>query len=296
MISRVTNSALMRTAQRNLQANLSNMAKLQDQATSQKLISKPSDDPTGTTTAMAVRGEQRATSQYTRNAANGNNWLTTIDASLASVTTIMNRVRDLTVQGANDGSMSPTAKEAIAVELEGLRSDLLKEANSEYLGRSVYAGNSDAGAAFVDVAGVLTYTGTGSAVERRVAGNSTVRVDSDGAAVFGTGATSIFSLVDNIVGDLRAGVNVGSRLTEIDSRMKTVTNQQADVGARQTQILKAQETLVSSATTLENQRSSIEDVDLGKVILELKQAQVNYQASLQVTAGVLQPTLMDFLN
>ena len=49
MISRVTNSALMRTAQRNLQANLSNMAKLQDQATSQKLISKPSDDPTGTT-------------------------------------------------------------------------------------------------------------------------------------------------------------------------------------------------------------------------------------------------------
>jgi flagellar hook-associated protein 3 FlgL len=296
MISRVTNSALMRTAQRNLQANLSNMAKLQDQATSQKLISKPSDDPTGTTTAMAVRGEQRATSQYTRNANNGNNWLTTIDSSLASTTTIMNRVRDLTVQGANDGSMSASAKEAIAVELEGLRSDLLKEANTQYLGRSVFAGNSDAAGAFIDVAGVLTYTGTGSAVDRQVAGNSTVRVDSNGAEVFGTGAASVFTLVDNLVNDLRSGVNVGSRLAEIDTRMKSITDQQTNVGARQSQIQKAQESLVSSATTLENQRSSIEDVDLAKVILELKQAQVNYQASLQITAGVLQPTLMDFLN
>lgn len=296
MISRVTNSALMRTAQRNLQANLSNMAKLQDQATSQKLISKPSDDPTGTTTAMAVRGEQRATSQYTRNANNGNNWLTTIDSSLASTTTIMNRVRDLTVQGANDGSMSASAKEAIAVELEGLRSDLLKEANTKYLGRNVYAGNSDAAGAFIDVAGVLTYTGTGSAVARQVAANSSVRVDSNGAEVFGTGATSVFTLVDNLVSDLRSGVNVGSRLAEIDTRMKAITDQQTDVGARQSQIEKAQESLVSSATTLENQRSSIEDVDLAKVILELKQAQVNYQASLQITAGVLQPTLMDFLN
>ena len=255
MISRVTNSALMRTAQRNLQANLSNMAKLQDQATSQKLISKPSDDPTGTSTAMAVRGEQRATSQYTRNANNGNNWLTTIDSSLASTTTLMNRVRDLTIQGANDGSMSASAKEAIAVELEGLRSDLLKEANTQYLGRNVYAGNSDAVGAFItDVNGDLTFTGTGSAVDRQVAANSTVRVDANGAAVFGEDDLSVFTLVDNIVSDLRSGVNVGSRLAEIDTRMKAITDQQTDVGARQSQILKAQESLVSSATTLENQQ------------------------------------------
>lgn len=296
MISRITTSALMRSSQRNLQANLSTLAKLQDQATSQKLITKPSDDPTGTSNAMAVRGEQRATAQYTRNANNGNNWLTTIDSSLGSTLTLLNRVRDQTVLGANDGAMSAAAKEAIAVELEGLRDDLLKVANTQYLGRNVFAGNSDAGAAFTDVAGVIAYTGTGTGVDRRVDANSTVRVDADGVAVFGTGPASVFTLVDSIVADLRAGVNVGPRLTELDTRIKSVISQQADVGARQGQIMKAQENLVIKSATLETQRSVIEDIDLGKVILELKQAQVNYQAALQVTASVIQPTLMDFLS
>ena len=240
-----------------------------------------------------------ANTQYTQNASNGNNWLTTIDSSLSATTDIMNRVRDLVVRGANDGSMSATAKEAIATELEGLRSDLLKQANTSYLGRSVYAGNSDAGAAFsTDTAtGVITFNGSpGSTVERRIGSDSTIRVDADGSAVYGTGTDSVFSLIDTIVGDLRTGVNVGVQLGAIDTRMKAITNAHTDIGARQAQILTTQETLLSTSGALETQRSSIEDVEINKIILDLKQAQVNYESALAVTAKVLQPTLMDFLN
>ena len=48
MISRVTNQTLMRTAQLSLHANMTRMAKLQDQATDQRAITRPSDDPTAT--------------------------------------------------------------------------------------------------------------------------------------------------------------------------------------------------------------------------------------------------------
>ena len=42
--------------------------------------------------------------------------------------------------------------------------------------------------------------------------------------------------------------------------------------------------------------AGLEDVDLSKVLLDLKTQDVNYQTAIAVTARVLQPTLMDFLR
>ncbi|TFD72248.1 flagellar hook-associated protein FlgL [Cryobacterium sp. Hb1] len=303
MIDRVTNQTQMRAAQRNLQENLSQLARLQEQASTLKTINRSSDDPTAAAAAMSVRAEIRAVDQYSANADNGNNWLTTIDSALSSATDIMNRVRDLTVQGANSGALTAAAKEAIAVELEGLKTDLATQANTTFLGRSVFAGNSDDATAFTTVGtpARTVYTGGEGSVDRRISATSTVRVDADGGAIFdaptSTGSGSVFDLIDNIVTDLRAptAVDVGAHLTTIDERMAVMVGQHTEIGARQVQIERAQSTLLEKAGTLDAQRSGIEDADLGQVILDLKLQEMTYQAALAVTARVLQPTLMDFL-
>jgi len=296
MIARVTSQTQMRSAQTNLQANLARMAQLQEQATSLKAIARPSDDPARAADSLTVRAEQRAVTQYARNADNGDGWLTTASMALAEATNLLNQVRDLTVQGANDGALSPAAKEAIAARLDGLTQNLLAQANADYLGRSVFAGNSDAGLAFRDDPD-FTFTGTATAsVDRRIGADTTVRVDADGAAIFGTASNSIFALIGTIADDLRTGTNVGAHLTAIDLAMKTVLTAQTDVGVRQAQIQKAGEALVQHKGNLEAQRAGIEDVDLGQAILDLKLQEVTYQAALSVTARVLQPTLMDFLR
>ncbi|TFD34089.1 flagellar hook-associated protein 3 [Cryobacterium sp. TMT1-19] len=296
MIARVTSQTQMRSAQTNLQANLARMAQLQEQATTLKAIARPSDDPARAADSLTVRAEQRAVTQYARNADNGDGWLTTASMALAEATNLLNQVRDLTVQGANDGALSPAAKEAIAARLDGLTQNLLAQANADYLGRSVFAGNSDAGLAFRDDPD-FTFTGTATAsVDRRIGADTTVRVDADGAAIFGTATNSIFALIGTIADDLRAGTNVGAHLTAIDLAMKTVLTAQTDVGVRQAQIQKAGEALVQHKGNLEAQRAGIEDIDLGQAILDLKLQEVTYQAALSVTARVLQPTLMDFLR
>jgi len=294
MISRTTSNLLMRNAQQNLDLNKAALGRLQDQASSLKKIGKPSDDPTGTANSLQVRAAQRATEQYSRNIADGNGWLSTVDSALSGVDDLLNRVRDLTMQGANDGAMSPTAKEAIAVELESLGAELLTRANAQYLGRSIFAGSSDAGVAFnAD----YSYTGApGSTVERRIDSNTTVRVDASGDEIFGTGATSVFALVDGIVADLRSGVNVGARLGEVDARLETIRGAQATVGTRHAQVLRAEETNMNQTVALETQRSSIEDLDLARALIDLQVQELSYQSSLAVTARVLQPTLMDFLR
>jgi len=309
MLGRVTNQTAAMAASRGLQANAARLAQLQGQASSLKAISVPSDDPTATGQAMLVRGQQASNAQYSRNAADGVGWLSTTDSAMSNTVNILNKIRDLTVQGANDGVMSATSREAIATELTGLKSDLLAAANTTYAGRSVFAGTSDSGVAFTPATtttdpatGVVTtvppaFTGaSGSSVQRRIADGTTVKVDTDGSAVFGTGANSVFSMVDSIVSDLRSGVNVNPQLNAIDARLTAVRGAWGDVGTRQAQLERAQDTLASSSTSLENQRSGIEDLDLAKVVLQLQTQTVSYQSALATTAKVIQPTLMDFLK
>ncbi|WP_166878261.1 MULTISPECIES: flagellar hook-associated protein FlgL [unclassified Salinibacterium] len=294
MITRTTTNMMMQNAQRNLQTNMAALARLQEQASSQKAITRPSDDPTATADSLRIRAEQRATEQYGRNIDDGTGWLTTIDSALGTTTTLMNRVRDLAVQGANDGAMSPTAKQAIVTELEGLKAELLNVANTKYQGRSVFAGNSDAATAF-DAAS-YAYAATGATVERRISAHSTIRVDADGAATFGAGPGSVFALVDQIAAELTGGTNIGPQLGAIDAHMTNIREQQAIVGTRHAQILRAEETHMERTVSLEGQRAGVEDIDIAEVILDLQLQEVSYQTALAVTARVLQPTLMDFLR
>jgi len=295
MIPRVTSQTQMRSAQANLQASAQRLAQLQEQSSSLKTISRASDDPARAGNALAVRAEQRATAQYTRNADNGNGWLTTLDTALGASTSILNKVRDLTVQGANAGTMSPAAREAIAVQIDGLKKDLLSQANATYLGRTVFAGNSDAGVAFT-AAGIHS-GGSTPGVERRVGADSTVRVDADGAGIFGSGPDSVFALLSTVSEALRTSpATVSGHLSAVDTALNRVIAASSDVGARQARIESASALLVSAKGSLEAQRVQLEDADLATVILELKLQEVAYQSALAVTARVIQPTLMDFLS
>jgi flagellar hook-associated protein 3 FlgL len=294
MISRVTATGMTQTAMRHLQANLSQLARLQEQATSQRAFAVPSEDPAAAATTLQVHAQQQRNSQYARNINDGLAWVSTVDNAITSSTSLLRRARDLTVQGANDGALDATAKESIAVELEGIRDELLAQANTTLLGRTVFAGTSNAGAAFDDTYG---FTGTSDGqVMRRVADGVTVRVDADGTEVFGEGDDSVFALLDTIISDLRGGTNVGSHLTAIDDRMTAMLGVQGAVGARQSQIERAKEAAVNDSVSLEARRAAVEDVDSVEVLVRLQSQELVYQSALAVTARVMQPSLMEFLR
>ncbi|GAA3291267.1 flagellar hook-associated protein FlgL [Arthrobacter citreus] len=295
MITRTTNQTLARSAQQNLQANMSRMAKLQEQVSSSTAITRPSDNPAGTADALKVRAEIRANAQYSSNINDADGWLTTVDSALDNTTDLMRRIKDLALRGASAG-LSPANRDAVATELEGLKKDLLKEANTTFAGRSVFAGNSDAKGAFTEVNGELVHSGSGAGVMRRVDGGAPVRVDADGSAVFGSGAGSVFALVDSLAADLRLGADVTGHLASIDARANTILSRHTEVGVRHAAVLKARDTNLEQTVSLEARRSGIEDLDTAKVILDLKLQELSYQTALSVTARALQPTLMDFLR
>ena len=294
MLGRVTQQTVQASSLRNLQSNLGRMATLQAQMSSGTKLSLPSDDPSATSEVMRLNASSRQLDQYSRNASDGTSWLTTIDTALSSTTAALQRVRDLTVQGGN-GAYGTTSRQALATEITGIRQELLKQANTTFLGRTVFAGTSNAGAAFDPT--TYAFNGTpGSSVQRQVGADTAVRVDSDGSTVFGQGSSSVFALLDQISGTLNAGGDPTSSLTALDGHLQAVTNEAASIGSRQRVLDSSTADLTAASQTVKTQTSGLQDIDLAEVIMQLKSQEVAYQGALGATGRVLQPTLMDFLK
>ena len=304
---RITNQQQLAAAQRNIQSSRTLLAKLQEQATTGRAITRPSDDPTATGSAMRVHTQLRAVEQYKTNIADGTAWLATVDAALTSSEDLLRQARDLMLQGSNTGVMTPTSREAIATQLDALRGDLLAQANTTYLGRTVFAGSSDSGVAFgpgtpdpdpaAPAPSPYTFTGAaGATVTRRINDSESVVVDADGAAAFGTGDDSVFALLERTAADLRAGGDINPRVGELDQKRTALTTQHAVIGTRYARMERASDANLAQSTLLETQRAGIEDVDPASVIIDLKSQEVAYQSALAVTARALQPTLLSYLS
>lgn len=295
MLNRVTNLTMSTTAQRTLQAQQAKLAALQDKASTLDKISRPSDDPAATAQALQTRSRIAAAAQYGRNIDDGDRWLTAADSALEQATNVVHKMQDLTVQAGN-GTLNQTGRDAIALELEGLNKDLLSIANRKHLGRNIFAGSSDEANAFTPGT-PTTFNGVPkSSVERRISENQTVRVDADGAAIFGNGPTSIFDTVSGIVNGLRNNQDVSALAGQLEAGVKNVIDGRSDIGTRQAQLERATNVNTELEATLDAQKMGIEKADLGSVIMDLKLQETNYQVALAATAKVLQPTLMDFLR
>ncbi|QNE36252.1 flagellar hook-associated protein FlgL [Leifsonia shinshuensis] len=294
MSFRVTESTQLASAQRNLQLSAQRLNQLDEQVASGLAISKPSDDPAGAATLLDLQRQLAQNAQYQRNAGDGTAWLATAGTALTSMNDTLNQVRDLTVQAANTATQTPTSRAAIATQLQSLKQTLLTLANTQYQGRSVFAGTSDAGSAFnAD----YSFNGTaGSSVNRRVGADTTVRVDVDGSAVLGSGSSSVFALIDSIASAVSSGGNVGGQLTAIDAVAANIRGAEATVGSAQNQLTGATSALTTQATTLQTSQNGIQNVDAAHAILEMQTQQVAYQTALAVTAKSIQPTLMDYLR
>jgi flagellar hook-associated protein 3 FlgL len=298
--SRYTQRLMVDRSLASMQAGLGRLARTQEQLHTGRIINRPSDSPIGTNNAMRLRSETATQNQYARNADDGLGWLGQIDNTLTSMLDSVRRARDLALQGASTGSTTATSREALAAEVEQLREGLLSQANTTYLGRPVFGGTTtgkqayDAGTgAFVGQAAA----GRGTTVERTVAEGVRVRVDVTGPEAFGSGASDLFGVLDELVDHLRNDpAALGGDLDALDAAMSRMQTTLADVGTRYGRVEQAAQTAKDVTLDLQTSLSQVENVDLAKAMVDLQLQEVAYQAALATTGRVLQPSLVAFLR
>jgi flagellar hook-associated protein 3 FlgL len=299
---RITQKAVTQTALQGLNRNLSDLGKLQQQLTSGKIVSKPSDSPSGVNRAMQVRQDQAAAAQQARNISDAQGWMDFTDTTLQSMVTQVNRVRDLTIQASNGGALSESGRIAIGTEVAALRESLLGLANQSVDGRPLFGGITPGNTAY-DATG--TYNGVGGAygipvvgVTRRIADAEDVRIDVTGPEAFGDpSGTDLFALVGRIASDVAGAPEaLGDDLGDLDVALARLLTAVSSVGARAARVDTAAQTNTDLQLSLTKQLALVEDVDLPKTIMQLQFQQTGYQAALQATSQVVQPSLVDFLR
>jgi flagellar hook-associated protein 3 FlgL len=293
---RITQRAVALTSLQGLNRNLDAVGKLQQQLTSGRLISSPSDSPTGTNVAMQTRGDKAANAQQSRNLTDAQSWLEQTDSALQTMLATSRRVRDLTVQGLNTGASADVSQQALATEVTSLREGLLSLANLQIQGRPLFGGVTSGGKAYDPSTGGWSGQG-GTPVTRRVSDTEKIRVDLTGPEAFGTPNNDLFAVVGRIASDMTANpAGLEVHLADLDVIMKGMQAAVADVGTRASRVEKLQQINFDRGIALTQRLGETENIDLPNTIMRLEMQKVGYEAALSATAKSIQPTLMDYLR
>jgi flagellar hook-associated protein 3 FlgL len=295
---RITQRSMSAGVLNNLQANLQRMASLQEKLSSGREISRPSDSPTGTVSALRLRADLRRMEQMERNAQDGLGWLGTADTALTQSLGVVGRVRELVLLGAN-GAIGPVERAALAAEVETLRESALSLANTTFVGRPVFSGTAGGDLAYDRVSGA--YRGDAGAVVRSVAPDTEVRVNLTGPEVFGPAGRDLFALLDRIATSLRhepGQLTTGpdSDLAALDRISQGIQSSLATIGSRYAQVETMRDRIAGTMLERRSALAEVESIDLPATIVEMQLQEVAYSAALGATAKVIQPTLLDFLR
>jgi flagellar hook-associated protein 3 FlgL len=304
MSMRITTGMVAGVTLRDLEKDFGNLSDLQDQLASGKRITKPSDDPYGTSRALGLSGDLAGLEQFQRNVGDGSAWLTTSDTALSKMSDVLQRARELLVQGGND-SAGPQSRAAIADEIDQLSESVKQEANARYAGQFVFSGTATATAPYVQ-GGADAYQGDAGTITRAIGPQVQVPIGTDISSLLGNGTAAadgkLLDTLRTISSDLRAGTPAasaalrGTDLQQLDTNMDTLDALRADVGARMNRFTLADARLQSLAGNTTQELSDTQDADVAKTITDYTTQQAAYNAALRAGANIVQASLLDFLN
>ncbi|WP_315077692.1 flagellar hook-associated protein FlgL [uncultured Clostridium sp.] len=136
---RITTSMLSSNYKSNMTTNLNHIQKLQNQLSSGKEISRPSDNPYKVSRTMQMYTEIGANKQYNENIKDISNWLDTTDTSLNQMGNVFARVRELLVTAGN-GAYDTDEKKAIQDEIKERVNEISQILNTNFDGVYIFGG------------------------------------------------------------------------------------------------------------------------------------------------------------
>lgn len=278
------------------------LSKTQMQLATGRRILSPSEDPVGTTQVFPLNEVIAKNQQYGKNADAADSRLSLEEKTLDSVTNLLQRVYELTVQGNNDTN-GPQERAAIAEEMRQHLQTLIgfantRDANGEY----IFAGHEVTTQPFVEApAGTFAYQGDNGQRSVKIGESRQVAVGDPGDDVFmnipfsGGGNQSIFETIDAIATEFENDTLSTNGITDLQSAMENVVTVRTKIGARlnalDTQREINEELILQSEKTL----SGIQDLDYAEAISRLNLQLVGLQASQQAFTRIQNLSLFNYL-
>ena len=258
-----TNVAAMNTYSRLTAANTAksnSLAKL----SSGSRINKAGDDAAGLAISEKMKAQIGGLTQAKRNAQDGISLVQTAEGALNESHSILERMRDLTVQGKN-GTLTDEDRESINKELFALHEELGRIAKTtEFNTQNLLGSTAAKGASFTFQIGA----NQGQTLTVTIGNMSGVSL---------LGAADKFTLG-------KAGANADKLLGSIDDAIKKVSSQRASLGAVQNRLEHTINNLTATNENLSEANSRIRDVDMAEEMMTFTKSNILSQAATSMLA------------
>jgi flagellin len=269
---RINNNIAAQNAYRNLTTTDSQMSKSLEKLSSGYRINRAADDAAGLSISEGLRSQIGGLKVAVRNAQDGISVVQTAEGALTETHSILQRMRDLSVQASSTGSQDSDARSAAQTEFGQLNQELDRIANTTAFG----------GQKLLDIGGGA-YDGT-----FQVGANGS---SSDQIAV--NLSTAAFGSVTGVTGFDSAGLGVGSldlttagtaAIDAIDTAIKGVSTARATLGAYQNRFEHTINNLNVAVENLSASESRIRDTDMAQEMVSFTRSQILTQAGTSMLA------------
>ena len=302
----VTPNVLSTSLVNDLNNDQSGIATLENEISTGYAVTSPSDNPAQVANILQLQSGVVRANQYAANAQDGVSWLSLANSTVSSVLSVLQKVQS-TVESISGSNLSGTSSTVTGISdaVSSALQQLLNLSNTQYAGQAIFSGTGNPAQAYSSTG---TYLGAGSAPTRTVAPGSQVAASVTGPQIFGSGTTGLLSTVPGnlgvlaqIVQDLQAGTAASIQkatttgLGALQTAMQTVETAAGTLGADQQAMQGFATQATASATALQQELGSAQDVNMAQAITNLQLQQTSYQAALYVTSQLHTDSLTEYL-
>ena len=253
---RINNNIMAMNANRQLGINNTSLAKSLEKLSSGHRINRAGDDAAGLSISEKMRAQIRGLQMASKNAQDGISLIQTAEGALDEVHSILQRMRELAVQAANDTNVD-VDRQAIQDEIDQLVSELDRIAQqTQFNEQNLLDG---------------TFTSKTFHIGANSGQNITVDIEDMQASNLGVDSINVESDAD-------------SAITTIDGAIEKVSKQRSELGAYQNRLEHTIKNLDNAAENLTAAESRIRDVDMAKEMMEFTKQSILQQAATAMLA------------
>jgi len=262
-----------------------------------KRVNSPSDDPAAAAVLVQNQDQTAEADQFLQSAGSIQGQLQTVDSTLSTVTTLLNRAISLGVEGGN-GTLNSDDRAAIATELSGIQTQLLSAANLSYQGNYVFAGTASQTAPYVldpSSASGVSYVGNLGKNSVTLGTDYKLATNLPGPQMFAASGTDMFQAMHDLITAVQSGTGVDAAMSELSAAYASISSQRVFYGNALNQLNSQQTYLNTQKVQLAQQETNAGGADLAAASTNLAAAQTAQQATLAAVARAEPMSLFDYL-
>jgi len=287
---RITQRMMTERAIEYMDENLKRLYQLQEKVASGKEFLRPSDNPSGVTSALNLRSVLKMNTAYLDSAASTESWMSATDFALIQTTQLATRALNLTRQGMSD-TLGAEQRNTLAAELDMVLQQVLSVANTNHQGNYIFGGFQTVNPPFnlVDTNSdgtldTVVRNGDTGTINRLISPNLTVVQNINGYNMFNDLIVAMMNARDALRnnGDPNQFNDLQNAIAALETQINNVNEALTTNGARQREVRLTKDRLEKSQIELKSLLSQKEDVNLTEAISYLQHQQTVYQTVLEV--------------